>query len=59
MDHNGLKSFTTIRASIQFACAKSEQTDHSLSFLPEEILDPWLPIGHQLKTLIRLHGCAG
>ena len=33
----------------------------SLNFLPEEMLDPWLHIEHNVhisKTLIRLHGYA-
>ena len=34
-------------------CA-SASFDLSLSFPPEETFDPWLPIEHPMKTLIRL-----
>ena len=33
------------------------QSDHSLSFQPEEMLDPWLSIEHPLKTQTRLCRC--
>ena len=50
----------------KLACAYSEESTQSahpqslisLSFPPQETLDPWLPIEHLSKTLIRLHGCA-
>ena len=35
------------------------QSDLSLCFLPEEMLDPWLSIERTSKTLIRLRRCAG
>ena len=31
----------------------------SVSFTPEEVLDPWLPIERPFKTLIRLCKCTG
>ena len=47
----------------KLACAYSEDSNrpshpHSL-FLPEETLDPWLPIKCPSQTLIRLSGPAG
>ena len=44
------RKFKSVCASTQF------DNDKSLSFLPEETLDPWLPIERLLKTLIRLRG---
>ena len=37
----------------------SAQSDQSISFPPEETLDPWIPIEHPLKTQISLRQCAG
>ena len=40
----------------------SAHSIQSLSFIPEEILEPWLhkvPVKRPSKTLIRLLGCAG
>ena len=38
---------------LKSVCA-SAQSDQSLNFPPEEMLDPWLPIERLSKTLIRL-----
>ena len=38
-------------------CA-SAQFDQSFGFTPGEMLDPWLPIAHPLKTLTKLCECA-
>ena len=49
-------------------CVLSKDSDHSahscslisvFAVRCEEALGSWLPIEHQAKTLIRLHGCAG
>ena len=37
----------------------SAQSGQSLDFLPEEMLDPRLPIESPSMTLIRLGGCTG
>ena len=37
----------------------SAQSDQSLYRPPEETLGPYLPIEHTVKTLARLHECAG
>ena len=63
--HFSMEPVSSIRYKL--ACAYSEdlnqsvhsEPDQSLSFLPEEMLDHWLPTEHLLKTLIRLHRCAG
>ena len=34
------------------------RSDKSLSVLPEEMVEPWLPIELPLQTLITLRGCA-
>ena len=52
-----------IQRKVKLACAYSElsnldcasaSSDWSLSFPPEETVDPWLPIERPSKTLIRL-----
>ena len=55
--------------SYKLACANSEdsnhkvcaptQSDQSLSLLPDEMMDPWLPIERPSKPLMRLHRYAG
>ena len=37
----------------------SAQSEQSISFPPEETLEPWLPIEHPLKTQISLRMGAG
>ena len=54
-----LSSIRHVRTPKIQICLASTQSDQSLSFLPEERLDPLLPIKVPSKTLIRLHRCAG
>ena len=54
----GIQHMVQVQPRFKAVCT-SAQSYHCHSFSPEETLDPWLPIEHPLKTLIRLCRCAG
>ena len=47
-----------IQRRFKLVCV-SMQSYHSLSFAPEETLNPWSSIERPSRTLVKLEGCAG